>query len=232
MSTICLPAPPAEAPPQEGPPSVPSVLGTPDDLLAWLSELAPDDVCGYRRERKRCPLARFLDARARRAGVPMEVSVDESAYYLDAQRYPMPLWARLFVLRVDQDIAHPHSSVRAQQALRYLHEALAEVAHPRYAPPYYDTPIEALDLSPRAYNSLKRAGVSKVGEVLEMTEEDLLYVRNFGRKSLDELRHRLILKGFITPERAQEQFGGAYREDDEFEEDQLIECALPFPDQA
>ena len=84
----------------------------------------------------------------------------------------------------------------------------------------YDTPIEALDLSPRAYNSLKRAGVSKVGEVLDMTEEDLLNVRNFGRKSLDELRDRLILKNFITPERAQEQFGGTYREDYEFEEDE------------
>jgi DNA-directed RNA polymerase alpha subunit len=53
-----------------------------------------------------------------------------------------------------------------------------------------------------------------------MTEEDLLNVRNFGRKSLDELRDRLILKNFITPERAQEQFGGAYREDYEFEEDE------------
>jgi DNA-directed RNA polymerase subunit alpha len=84
----------------------------------------------------------------------------------------------------------------------------------------YDTAIEALDLSPRAYNSLKRAGVSKVGEVLEMTEEDLLNVRNFGRKSLDELRDRLILKNFITPERAQEQFGGAYREGYELEEDE------------
>ncbi|HKC74168.1 MAG TPA: DNA-directed RNA polymerase subunit alpha C-terminal domain-containing protein, partial [Chloroflexota bacterium] len=72
----------------------------------------------------------------------------------------------------------------------------------------------------RAYNSLKRAGVSKVGEVLDMTEEDLLNVRNFGRKSLDELRDRLILKNFITPERAQEQFGGTYREDYEFEEDE------------
>jgi DNA-directed RNA polymerase subunit alpha len=84
----------------------------------------------------------------------------------------------------------------------------------------YDTPIEALDLSPRAYNSLKRAGVSKVGEVLDMTEEDLLNVRNFGRKSLDELRDRLILKNFLTPERAQEQFGGGYREGEEYDVDE------------
>ncbi len=83
----------------------------------------------------------------------------------------------------------------------------------------YDTPIEALDLSPRAYNSLKRAGVSKVGEVLEKNEEELLNVRNFGRKSLDELRERLILKKFIDVDRAQEQFGGAFEEGDEYEDD-------------
>ena len=103
------------------------------------------------------------------------------------------------------------------EALELPHVAVSTRALPQAL---YDTPIEALDLSPRAYNSLKRAGVSKVGEVLDMTEEDLLNVRNFGRKSLDELRDRLILKQFITPERAQEQFGGTYREDYEFEEDE------------
>lgn len=86
-------------------------------------------------------------------------------------------------------------------------------------PQVYDTPIEALDLSPRAYNSLKRAGVSKVGEVLDMSEEALLNVRNFGRKSLDELRDRLILKGYISADRAREQFGGAGEEEYDYDED-------------
>lgn len=54
-----------------------------------------------------------------------------------------------------------------------------------------EMPIEKLELTPRAYNSLKRANISKVGEVLEMTEEELLAVRNFGKKSLDELKERL-----------------------------------------
>ena len=103
------------------------------------------------------------------------------------------------------------------EALEMPHPTLSTRALPQAV---YDTPIEALDLSPRAYNSLKRAGVSKVGEVLDMTEEDLLNVRNFGRKSLDELRDRLILKNFLTPERAQEQFVGAYHEDYEFEEEE------------
>lgn len=62
----------------------------------------------------------------------------------------------------------------------------------------YDVPIEDLDLSVRAYNCLKRSGVTKVGQVLEMSEEDLLAVRNFGRKSLEELRERLVTRGFMT----------------------------------
>jgi DNA-directed RNA polymerase subunit alpha len=55
----------------------------------------------------------------------------------------------------------------------------------------YDTPIEELDLSVRAYNCLKRSGITKVGQVLTMNEEDLLAVRNFGEKSLNELKDSL-----------------------------------------
>ena len=76
------------------------------------------------------------------------------------------------------------------------------------SPKLYETPIEDLDLSVRAYNCLKRAGIIKVGQILEMTEEDLLAVRNFGRKSLLELRERLAAKGFISPADAQAMAGG------------------------
>src|SRR5919197_5266279 len=65
----------------------------------------------------------------------------------------------------------------------------------------YDIPIEDLDLTVRAYNCLKRAGITKVGQVLEMTEDDLLGVRNFGRKSLDELRDRLQERDFLEGSR-------------------------------
>lgn len=61
----------------------------------------------------------------------------------------------------------------------------------------YDTPIEELDLSVRAYNCLKRSNITKVGQVLSMNEEDLLGVRNFGEKSLQELRERLLLRNFL-----------------------------------
>jgi len=64
----------------------------------------------------------------------------------------------------------------------------------------YDAPIEDLELSVRAYNCLKRAGISKVGEVLErlqMGEDEMLAIRNFGRKSLEELMERLEAKDYL-----------------------------------
>jgi DNA-directed RNA polymerase subunit alpha len=59
--------------------------------------------------------------------------------------------------------------------------------------------IEDLDLSVRAFNCLKRAGITKVGEIierLERDEEELLSIRNFGQKSLEELKENLAEKGY------------------------------------
>lgn len=64
-------------------------------------------------------------------------------------------------------------------------------------PDRYNTPIEDLALSVRAYNCLKRSGLMTVGQVLEKTEDELLALRNFGRKSYDELRDRLIELGYV-----------------------------------
>lgn len=59
------------------------------------------------------------------------------------------------------------------------------------SPEIYQTPIEKLGLSPRTLNCLKRAHIAKVGEVLEMSNDDLLKIRNFGEKSLEELHRKL-----------------------------------------
>ena len=69
------------------------------------------------------------------------------------------------------------------------------------SPEIYQTPIEKLDLSPRTLNCLKRAHITKVGEVLEMADDELLKIRNFGEKSLVELRDKLVERG-ITPQRS------------------------------
>lgn len=63
-----------------------------------------------------------------------------------------------------------------------------------------ETPIENLDLSVRVFNSLKRTGITTVGEVLELLEkgdEAVMSIRNFGEKSLDELRLKMREKGYI-----------------------------------
>jgi len=65
------------------------------------------------------------------------------------------------------------------------------------APDRYNTPIEDLNLSVRAYNCLKRSGLMTVGAVLEKSEDELLALRNFGRKSYDELRDKLISMNFL-----------------------------------
>ncbi|PKB64072.1 MAG: DNA-directed RNA polymerase subunit alpha [SAR202 cluster bacterium Io17-Chloro-G2] len=63
------------------------------------------------------------------------------------------------------------------------------------SPEIFQTPIDRLELSPRTLNCLKRAHITKVGEVLEMADEDLLKIRNFGEKSLTELRDKLAERG-------------------------------------
>lgn len=63
-----------------------------------------------------------------------------------------------------------------------------------------ETPIENLDLSVRVFNSLKRTGITTVGDVLELLEkgeEAVMSIRNFGEKSLDELRQKMREKGFL-----------------------------------
>lgn len=70
----------------------------------------------------------------------------------------------------------------------------------------YEMPIEELDLTVRAYNCLKRSGITKVGQILTMSEEDLLAVRNFGEKSLNELKDSLKERGLLPTPAQLERF--------------------------
>lgn len=68
-------------------------------------------------------------------------------------------------------------------------------------PQLYDKPIEELDLSVRVFNSLKRTGITTIGDVLDMLErgqDAMLAIRNFGEKSLDELNDKLREKGYLN----------------------------------
>jgi len=86
----------------------------------------------------------------------------------------------------------------------------------------YDVPIEELELSVRAYNCLKRAGIAKVGEVLERLEKgesEILAIRNFGRKSLTELVSKLDAKGYLSAIAYQPGEPAVLEEADEEDED-------------
>jgi DNA-directed RNA polymerase subunit alpha len=67
----------------------------------------------------------------------------------------------------------------------------------------YDKLIEELDLSVRVFNSLKRTGITTIGDVLDMLErgqDAMLAIRNFGEKSLDELVEKLKAKNYLPNE--------------------------------
>jgi len=54
-----------------------------------------------------------------------------------------------------------------------------------------ELPIEELDLSVRSYNCLKRAGINTIEDLVRKTEEDMLKIRNLGKKSLAEIKEKL-----------------------------------------
>jgi DNA-directed RNA polymerase subunit alpha len=73
---------------------------------------------------------------------------------------------------------------------------------------YYNKMIEELDLSVRVFNSLKRTGITTIGDVLDMLDrgpDAMLAIRNFGEKSLDELVDKLREKGYLQDEDDEEE---------------------------
>jgi DNA-directed RNA polymerase subunit alpha len=79
-----------------------------------------------------------------------------------------------------------------------------EVSGSRLTSELAETPVEALDLSVRVFNSLKRTGITTVGDVLELLDKGdqaVMSIRNFGEKSLDELRQKMREKGYLKDEK-------------------------------
>lgn len=60
--------------------------------------------------------------------------------------------------------------------------------------------IEDLDLSVRSYNCLRRAGIRTISELISKTENELYHIRNMGKKSLKEIKEKLISNGFTLSE--------------------------------
>ncbi|MCS6830799.1 MAG: DNA-directed RNA polymerase subunit alpha [Armatimonadota bacterium] len=85
-----------------------------------------------------------------------------------------------------------------------------------------DVRVEELDFSVRTYNCLKRAGIATVRDLVHRTQHELMSIRNFGRKSLDEVREKLAQLGLTLRGESLEQVmeelaasASAHREEEE-----------------
>ena len=91
-------------------------------------------------------------------------------------------------------------------------------------------PIEDLDLTVRSYNCLKREGIHTVGELVGRSEADLLDIRNFGAKSIDEVKAKLVGMGLalkdsppgFDPTSIADTYGDDFDDDDAFAEDEQL----------
>src|SRR5687768_13933 len=91
-------------------------------------------------------------------------------------------------------------------------------------------PIEELDLTVRSYNCLKREGINSVGELIGRTEADLLDIRNFGQKSIDEVKMKLAGMGLglkdsapsFDPAHVVDSFGDVDYDTDDYRETEQL----------
>ena len=84
---------------------------------------------------------------------------------------------------------------------------------------HLNRPIESLDLTVRSYNCLKREGIHTVGELITKSEADLMDIRNFGSKSIDEVKDKLASMGLplkdSPPGFDPRNFTSSYDDDDD-----------------
>ena len=114
------------------------------------------------------------------------------------------------------DIVSEVNQIIAQESYMYEHEE--KVSNRKY-----ETKIEELDLSVRSYNCLKRAGINTVGDLTQKNEEEMMRVRNLGRKSLKEVIQKLREIGLEL--RRSYDMGSSYLENDDTEEDEEFDSS-------
>jgi DNA-directed RNA polymerase subunit alpha len=109
----------------------------------------------------------------------LEVTTDGSIQPYEA----VSTAARILQSRLDL-----FANLQRPEAIEYIPEERKEAS-------ILDMPVENLGLSVRSLNCLKRAGVRTVGDLHQYTEEDVMKLKNFGQKSLDEIKDKLVEYG-------------------------------------
>ena len=92
-------------------------------------------------------------------------------------------------------------------------------------------PIEDLDLTVRSYNCLKREGIHTVGELVGRSEADLLDIRNFGSKSIDEVKAKLVSMGMALKD-SPVGFDPTQHQNYDINLDDILEEEFVAPEQA
>lgn len=98
-------------------------------------------------------------------------------------------------LTPDEALSTAAGILQEQLGLFVTFSGRAEIEAPvEEAKPFagWDIPVDELDLSVRSYNCLKRAGITKISELLQKTEEEIMNMRNLGKKSVDEIKEKLV----------------------------------------
>jgi DNA-directed RNA polymerase subunit alpha len=94
-----------------------------------------------------------------------------------------------------------HLSPVAVSSQLEVEDVVTAEEEPKAVAEFSEVLIEDLELAMRAYNCLKRAQIANVGDVLDRLEKgagEMLAIRNFGRKSLDELLDKMKAKGYLS----------------------------------
>ena len=115
--------------------------------------------------------------------IMLSITTDETISPDEALRQSADLLRQQFVVLASHPYEIPEKPAH-----------LSDTRIPRYI---YTMDIEFLRLSTRAMSALRRNGIRKIGQILEMSEEDLTTIRNFGQKSLQEVCACLRMKGFL-----------------------------------
>jgi DNA-directed RNA polymerase subunit alpha len=143
------------------------------------------------------------------------ISVGQISY----ERLILDVWTDGTISPVDAVSRSAHLLIEQLQLFYELARVSLRVGEkqPRLPIPLeqYNMPIEELGLSVRTFNCLKRAGITKAGELFEKSEKELLNIKNFGQRTMEEVMGQLRAKGFVSEEGEEEEGGQAEDEPEE-----------------
>jgi len=191
------------------PPSV--TIANPDQLIATITDPKVEFNAEIKIERgKGYVLAEEMEAIGETGWILLDADfspVRFVSYRIEPTRVGERTDYEKLIVEVTTDGTQPPENV-VKEAVEILQKHLSLLEHISYEVPTLEEPIpvdelsekltlsiEELDISQRALNSLKRMGITTIGDLVQMTEEELKSTKNIGRKALAEIKEALKQMG-------------------------------------